>query len=116
MDMGTVVIGTDEFDAWFQGLDAQDTRAVTRTVDQLEIMGVSLGYPLSSAIKGSKIALRELRIRAGKQIRVFYVFDVERQAVLLIGGDKVGDDRFYEVMISRSEKILADYLSSLKKG
>lgn len=106
------VVGTLEFAEWYQALDEDDTRAVTRCVDVLEIQGVSLGFPLSSAIKGSQVALRELRVKShGKQIRVFYIFDVARQAVLLIGGDKVGDDRFYEVMIPRAEKIWAEYLS-----
>lgn len=105
------VVGTAEFEQWYQNLDGDDTRAVTRSVDVLEMRGVSLGFPQSSAIKGTEIALRELRVKThGKQLRVFYVFDVERQAVLLIGGDKVGDDRFYEVMIPRAEKIWNGYL------
>jgi hypothetical protein len=41
---------------------------------------------------------------------VFYAFDPARQAVLLIGGDKTGDDRFYERMIPLSERIWAEYL------
>jgi len=40
---------------------------------------------------------------------VFYIFDPERQAVLLIGGDKAGRDRFYEEMIPKAEKIYAAY-------
>jgi hypothetical protein len=60
--------------------------------------------------------MRELRVKTrGKQIRIFYVFDVERQAVLLIGGDKVGHDRFYEVMVARAETAWAEYLSETKR-
>jgi hypothetical protein len=32
----------------------------------------------------------------GRPIRVFYAFDPRRTAVLLMGGDKTGDGRFYE--------------------
>src|SRR5581483_12146494 len=94
------VVATDEFTAWYQGLDQGLTDCVFRAVTQLEVAGVTLGFPLSSDIKGSKYALRELRIKCqGHQLRVFYAFDPKRQAALLIGGDKTGDDRFYERMI-----------------
>jgi hypothetical protein len=33
-----------------------------------------------------------------------------RQAVLIIGGDKTGDDRFYERMIPLAERIWKEYL------
>lgn len=48
-------------------------------------------------MNGASFALRELRAQSGgRPLRVFYAFDPERQAVLMIGGDKTGDDRFYE--------------------
>ena len=68
---------------------------------------MALGYPHSSAIKGASFALRELRARShGKPLRVFYAFDVERQAVLLVGGNKAGKSKgkFYEEMIAKAEK------------
>ena len=41
--------------------------------------------------------MRELRVQSGgRPIRVFYAFDPRRMAILLIGGDKTGDDRFYD--------------------
>jgi len=105
------VVGTDEFSEWFQDLDDSDTDAVARVVDMLEQMGTSLPFPYSSAIKGASIALRELRIQsAGHPLRVFYAFDPSRQAVLLLGGDKTGDKRFYETMVPLSEKIWFQYL------
>src|SRR5690606_16870391 len=104
------VIACDEFANWYRALNDADTKAVVRVVDMLEMQGVLLPFPYSSAIAGSKIALRELRIQSqGRPLRVFYVFDVERAAVLLIGGDKTGDDRFYETMIPLSESIWKQY-------
>jgi hypothetical protein len=38
----------------------------------------------------------------------------KRQALLLLGGDKTGDDRFYERMIPQSERLLAEYLADLE--
>jgi hypothetical protein len=104
------VVTTDEWKAWYEGLDAQADDAVTASVDALATFGVELGHPRTSAIKGSKVALRELRIKAGgRPLRTFYIFDVERQAVLLIGGDKTGDEKFYERMIPLAEAIWSQY-------
>lgn len=109
------VVGSSEFDEWFQSLDDADTDAVARVVDMLEIQGATLPFPYSSAIKGSKLALRELRVQSrGRPLRVFYAFDPVRQAVLLLGGDKTGDDRFYATMIPQAERIFARYLQELK--
>lgn len=110
------VIGTDEFTSWFDGLDVQATKAVVHGVDLLAQMGLALGHPYSSAIGGSAIALRELRIQAGgRPLRVFYAFDPARQAVLLIGGDKTGDNRFYETMLPKAERIWKEYLDETAK-
>ncbi len=105
------VVGTDEFAEWFNALDDGDKDDVARIVDMLEDMGVTLPFPYSSAIEGSRYPLRELRIKAsGKQFRVFYAFDPERQAALLIGGNKTGNDRFYETFIPKAERIWEEYL------
>lgn len=86
-------------------------------VGVLQEKGVTLGSPHSSAIKGSKIALRELRVQSGgKPLRVFYAFDPKRQAVLLIGGDKTGRKRFYADMIVKAELIWKDYLQETKQA
>jgi hypothetical protein len=108
------VVGADEFDDWFQSLDDADADAVARVVDMLELQGASLPFPYSSAIKGTRMALRELRVQShGHPLRVFYAFDPVRQAVLLIGGDKTGDKRFYERMVPVAERIWIEYLREL---
>jgi hypothetical protein len=109
----TEVVATDEFLAWFERLADEwmaAYEAVYSAVNLLEEQGVFLGYPQSSAIQGSKYALRELRIQCkGHRLRVFYIFDQERQAVVILGGDKQGDDRFYEREVPRAEKIWEQY-------
>ncbi len=105
------VLGTSEFEQWFLALDDDDSLAVARVVGLLEVKGTTLGYPYSSAIEGSRYPLRELRIQSGgRPLRVFYAFDPLRQAVLLLGGDKTGDNRFYIAMIPRVEAIWEAYL------
>ncbi len=108
----TEVVATDEFHEWYESLDEADDAAVVRVIDLLEARGVRLGFPYSSELKGTSFALRELRTQAqGRPLRVFYAFDPVRQAVLLIGGDKTGDNRFYERMIPVAERIWREYLT-----
>ena len=107
----TEIIVTDEFTAWYLDLSESVSDSVDQAVLVLETRGVNLGFPQSSAIKGADFALRELRVQSGGHpIRVFYAFDPARQAVLLIGGDKTGDNRFYQNMIALCERIWKEYL------
>jgi hypothetical protein len=107
--------GTDEFEAWFLALADRDAEAVARAVGLLEQKGVTLGFPHSSGIKGS-LAMRELRVQSGgRPLRVFYAFDPLRRAVLLLGGDKTGNPRFYEALVPRAERIWAKYIASVEQ-
>ena len=74
-----------------------------------------LGFPQSSAILGGRYPLRELRIQSpGGAIRVLYAFDPKRQAVLLMGADKTGDDRFYDWAVPKAERLWEVYLEETK--
>ena len=100
---------TSSFSRW-ESLDEDEQISVRALVDLLENLGVLLGFPLSSAIVQSR-KLRELRIQhAGRPYRVLYAFDPARRAVLLVGGNKTGNDRWYEEYVPWAEKIFADYL------
>jgi hypothetical protein len=105
------VIATDEFRSWFDDLDDAAADDIEVAVGLLEDRGVALGFPHSSAINGASFALRELRVQSNaRPLRVLYAFDPRRQAVLLLGGDKTGDNRFYERMIPLAERIWKEYL------
>jgi hypothetical protein len=112
------VYATDEFAEWYDGLKEWHRERVAACVDLLEQMGTALGFPYSSAIAGSAFALRELRIQShGHAMRVFYAFDPQRDAVVLIGGDKTGlsDERFYREHIPKAEQILKEYLAEIEE-
>ena len=112
----TEVVATDEFADWYKKLDELDTAAVYRVVGLLEARGVSLGFPYCSAISNSNYALRELRVQSqGQPLRIFYAFDPKRQAVLLLGGNKAGADRFYETEVPRVEKLWKQYLQDQRE-
>ena len=60
--------------------------------------------------------MRELRVQsAGTPIRIFYAFDPRRFAILLIGGDKTGNERFYESYVAQADRLYDEYLSELQK-
>lgn len=104
---------TDEFRDWYRDLDEIHLTSVDTVVDLLEVEGVALRFPYSSDVRDS--SFRELRIKShGHQLRVFYAFDPRRNAVLVLGGDKTGDDRFYERFVPFAEKIWKQYLLETK--
>ncbi|MDR2587949.1 MAG: type II toxin-antitoxin system RelE/ParE family toxin [Spirochaetales bacterium] len=108
---------TEEFENWWNGLSEAEQDAVAFSVGLLGDRGPSLGYPHSSSVGQSRHKkMRELRSQSGgKPVRTFYIFDPSRTAILLVGGDKTGNDRFYDVMIPKADKIYDDYLKELKE-
>ena len=79
--------------------------------------GPHLDHPHSSAIRGSTVGhMRELRKQhAGRPYRVLYAFDPRRTAILLIGGDKTGDDRWYDRIIPVADRLYVEHLEELRK-
>ena len=108
---------TDEFEEWWVTLTEAAQESVNAKVLMLEARGPGLGHPHSSAIKGAGYPLRELRIQhQGHPLRVLYVFDPRRLALLLVGGDKTGDDLWYDKFVPLAEKIYGRHLETLKVG
>ena len=108
---------TDEFGTWWDGLTAEEQESVDFGVGLLIERGPTLPFPYSSQVKGSQFGeMRELRVQhQGKPYRVLYAFDPRRVALLLLGGDKTGDDGWYERMVPIADKLFAEHLADLKK-
>ena len=106
---------TDEFADWWSGLTAAEQDSVASAVGLLEERGPQLASPHSSAIFGSRHGhMRELRIQhAGRPYRVLYAFDPRRTAILLIGGDKTGDGRWYRRMIPIADALYDQHLREI---
>jgi hypothetical protein len=104
---------TDEFDEWWEGLTDQEQRKVVASVEALQELGPSAGRPLADTVEGSKHPnMKELRITP--TMRVFFAFDPERTAILLVGGDKAGKTkRFYKKMIPVADRIYDRHLREL---
>jgi hypothetical protein len=107
---------TDEFEEWWLNLSKDQQEDIAVSVQLLRDMGPSLPRPHADTIKGSKHAnMKELRTQSGGQpLRTFYAFDPRRSAILLIGGDKTGDKRFYEKMLPKAEQLYDKHLEELK--
>jgi hypothetical protein len=60
--------------------------------------------------------MRELRIQhQGRPYRMLYAFDPNRAAVLLIGGDKTGEKRWYEIFVPIADRLYDERLADLEK-
>jgi hypothetical protein len=90
---------------------------VAASVELLERLGPDLPFPRSSGIKGSKYGhIRELRVQhRGRPMRVLYAFDPRRTAILLIGADKTGSDRWYEQFVPLADKLYDEHVETLKR-
>lgn len=115
--MAWEVEGTDEFAGWFVGLSDEEQVSVGRVVDLLVEHGPSLPYPHTSAVGTSRHRhMRELRIQhQGRPYRVLYAFDPRRAAILLLGGDKTGNDRWYDENVPKADTLYDEYLRELER-
>jgi len=106
---------SDEFGYWWDTLTAAEQKSIDFTVSLLQSTGPMLRMPYSSGVETSRYAhMRELRIQhEGRPYRVLYAFDQRRIAVLLVGGDKTGNDRWYEESVPRADAIYDQHLREI---
>ena len=112
------VITSPEFNEWFVGLAVAPQDRILAGLQLLAERGPGLGRPHADTLKGSAVLnLKELRVQVeGDPYRVFFAFDPVRRAVVLCGGDKAGDKRFYKRMIPLAEAIFFRHLRGLESG
>jgi hypothetical protein len=107
---------TDEFGLWWASLTEDEQVSVAASVGLLELRGPGLGFPHCSGVNGSKHShMRELRTQHdGRPLRSLYAFDPRRSAILLIGGDKTGDGRWYEKNVPIADRLYDEHLVQLR--
>lgn len=108
---------TDEFERWWETLIEEAQIDVDVVVGLLQECGPYLPFPYSSGINGSRHShMRELRIQhQGRPLRVLYAFDPQRTAILLLGGDKTGNNRWYKMHVPLADRLYDEYLEELKE-
>lgn len=109
-----------EVDAWFVDLAINDPASATlveRAIDLLAMEGPTLGRPLVDRVKAScHHNMKELRpgSAGASEVRILFVFDPVRRAVLLVAGDKAGNWKgWYDVSIPLADKRYDEHLAEL---
>lgn len=110
--MAWQVILCDEFEPEFDALPSLLQDELLAHLKMLEAKGPLLGRLLVDTLKGCTLTnLKELRFSWNNQpFRYLFAFDPKRSAIVLVGGSKAGDKRFYEKMIPVAEQRFARHL------
>lgn len=99
---------------------AQDIlQKLAEVIVSLERAGPQLCRPLVDTLKGSKHKnMKEIRLSLGGAWRFAFAFDPNRNAVILVYGNKEGvsSDRFYRGFVSKADKRFADWLETIEAG
>ena len=105
-----------EFDEWWDALTEDERVSIDAHVRVLEAKGPTLGRDLVDTVKGSEYPnMKELRVQhKGRPYRILFAFDTRRVAILLIGGDKTGNNRWYVENIPRADKIYKRHLVEIE--
>jgi hypothetical protein len=108
---------TDEFGQWWETLSADEQESIAASVELLRQLGPQLSRPHVDTIKASRHSnMKELRTQhGGRPLRTLFAFDPRRNAILLVGGDKTGDGRFYERLIPQADDLYDLHLETLRK-
>jgi hypothetical protein len=110
---------TDEYDTWFLEQTEDGQESIRMKVELLMEYGPRLSRPHADTLNGSRISnLKELRSKTERHVfRIAFLFDEERKAILLIGGDKKGknEKRFYRSLIKQAEAIYHQYFDNEEK-
>jgi hypothetical protein len=105
---------TSELQAWIDTLGERTRMQIVDAIDRLADAGPALGRPLVDSISHSSIHnLKELRPgSAGRsEVRILFLFDPWRSAILLTGGDKSGDwQGWYRRAIPHAEELYEEYV------
>lgn len=108
---------TDELGDWWASLTEAEQESIDSSVRLLEAKGPNLGFPHTSGVHGSRYPhMRELRVQhEGRPYRILYAFDPLRHAILLLGGDKTGNNRWYDVYVPMADQLYETHIDTLKK-
>jgi hypothetical protein len=105
-----------DFALWLRTLTNPQIAAILKIASLLTEFGPGLGRPYVGKIEGSEFSnMKELVVQiAGEPWRVLFAFDPNRTPVLLVGGNKTGDDRWYKTQIPIADARYRRHLERLK--
>ena len=102
----------EDFRVWLEGLEEALQDQILIRVAPLREFGPQLGRPYVDTVKGSAFAnIKELRVKfRNEPWRILFAFDPEQAAILLLGGNKEGDKRWYKKNIPIADARFRRYL------
>lgn len=111
------VLLDDAFAAWLDGLDPGLRNEILAHAALLRARGPLLGRPYVDTVKGSAFAnMKELRVQfRGDPWRILFAFDSHRAAILLVGGNKRGDTRWYRKNLPIADERFRRHLARLEQ-
>ena len=115
--MAWEIESSGEYLEWWMYLSLAQQKSIDRILQQLVMHGPHLPSRYSKKVISSRHGrMRELRVQSGgRPLRVFYAFDPRQVAILLIGGDKTGNDRFYMESVHIADRIYDRHLDDLRQ-
>ena len=118
--MSWTVLFDDAFDVEFAEFSEAVQNELLARARVLAEFGPALGRPHVDTLKGSMHAnMKELRFSADNGVWwVAFAFDPNRQAILLVAGDKSGgsERRFYRELIRKADERFSNHLQRHRQG
>ena len=107
---------TDGFEEWWNALSEDEQIEIDAKVELLQEYGPTLPRPHADVIVTSRHSnMKELRGKVeDRQLRVLYAFDPIRTALLLIGGDKTSDPKWYQRLVPVADDLFDQHLKQFK--
>ena len=104
-----------DFAAWLAGLEPELRNEIIAHANLLRERGPQLGRPYVDTLVDSKFAhMKELRVQfGGDPWRILFAFDPRRVAILLVGGNKRGDKRWYKKHLPIADERFRRHLEGL---
>jgi hypothetical protein len=115
--MAWIVILHKEFSAWFAVQESELQNEILANLRVLQEFGPALGRPRVDTLEESAFTqMKELRVQfRGEPFRILFAFDPKRQAIVLLGGSKQGDKRWYKKNIPLADQRYREHLEELRK-
>jgi hypothetical protein len=111
------VLLDDAFAAWLDSLSDDVRNEILAHAALLRVRGPLLGRPYVDTVEGSAFTnMKELRVQfRGDPWRVLFAFDPDRAAILLVGGNKRGDKRWYKKALPIADERFRRHLRRLER-
>ena len=111
------IIYRPHYTVWFGKCGEELQDEILAHLEVLKIVGPNLGRPRVDHIKGSTHQnMKELRVQfKGDPVRILFAFDSDRRAVLLLGGTKTGDDRWYRKNVPLADQEFSLHLQEMQR-